>query len=63
MAINWANFILDFLDILGKLAENTWQWLMSEITFDDTTVKVWQLVALGGLAAFVLGKILLKAIL
>lgn len=63
MATNWANFIIEFLDILGKLAENTWSWLMSDITFDDTTVKVWQLVAVGGLAAFVLGKLILKAIL
>lgn len=63
MAINWANFIIDFLEILGKLADNTWSWLMSDITFDDTTVKVWQLVAVGGLAAFVLGKLILKAIL
>ena len=63
MATNWANFIIDFLGVLGKLAENTWSWLMSDITFDNESVKVWQLVALGGLAAFVLGKLLLKAIL
>lgn len=63
MATNWVNFIFDFVGVLGKLAENTWSWLMSDITFDGNTVPVWALVSVGGLAVFVLGKILLKAIL
>lgn len=63
MATSWVNFIFDFLGVLGKLAENTWSWLMSDITFDGETVPVWALVSAGGLIVFVLGKILLKAIL
>ena len=62
MATSWVNFLFDFLEILGKLADNTWNWLLSDITFDGETVKMWQLLAVGGLAVFVLGKAVIKAL-